>query len=89
MGIADSNETKYWSTLYGLDYAEHTSMRYSDATYPISKLSMKNWISGDFTGAKYWQEYFKGSNVQSFNVMISVVQHFAPNSYGCEHMLCP
>ena len=26
MGIADSNEAKYWPTLYGLYYAEHTSI---------------------------------------------------------------
>ena len=32
MGTTDSNEAKYWPTFYGLYYAEHTNMRYSDTT---------------------------------------------------------
>ena len=90
MGIADSNEAKYWPEFYGLYYAEHISIALLRCYY-LSDIETFNEELDQWElcrGAKYWQEYFNGSNVQSFNVMISVVQHFAPNSYGCEHMLC-
>ena len=58
MGIADSNKAKYWSTFYGLYYAEHTSIAL--LRYYLSDIETFNEDTGSVgtsAEAKYWPEY--------------------------------